>query len=158
MTIIGVAGRYQSTLGNWPGCCKKTAKVTTQRGIRSAILPLSRRYHTNRFYQPRWLKGDMYTDTAIAKVKSLNGNKYAQVFANTNNFVAIYPMRSKTMAGDALAEFTQDFGTPTRIYSDGLKEQTEQGTTFVKTAKQLHIELRQTEPRRPEQNRAEGSI
>jgi hypothetical protein len=92
---------------------KQTANVTTQRGIRSAILPLRRRYCTYRFSQPRRLKGDMYIDTAIAKVKSLNGNKYAQVFANTNNFVAVYPMRSKTMAGDALAEFTQDFGIPT---------------------------------------------
>jgi hypothetical protein len=114
--------------------------------------------HRSVLYQLRRLKGDMYTDMAIGKVKLLNGNKYAQVFADTNNFVAVYPMRSKTMAGDALAEFTQDFGVPTRIYSDGSKEQTEQGTTFVKTAKMLHIELRKTGLQQPEQNRAEGSI
>jgi hypothetical protein len=43
----------------------------------------------------------------------MNGNKVAQVFSNSNNFVAVYPMRSKAMAGDALAEFTQDYGIPT---------------------------------------------
>ena len=137
---------------------KQTLKVTTQRGVRSAILPLSRRYRTDRFYQPRRIKGDMYTDTAVAKTLSLNQNKYAQVFSNTNNFVAVYPMRSKTMAGDALKEFAQDFGIPDRLYSDGSKEQTKADTDFVKTAKKLHIELRVTEPERPEQNRAEGTI
>ena len=67
-------------------------------------------------------------------------------------------MRSKTMAGDALKEFAQDFGIPDRLYSDGSKEQTKADTDFVKTAQKLHIELRVTEPERPEQNRAEGTI
>lgn len=101
------------------GSAKQTLKVTTQRGVRSAILPLSRRYRSDRFYQNRRIKCDIYTDTAIAKVKSLNQNKVAQVFANTNNFVAVYPMRAKSMAGDALKEFAHDYGIMPRLYSDG---------------------------------------
>jgi hypothetical protein len=121
-------------------------------------MPLSRRYRTDRFYQPRRLKDDFYTDTAISKTLSINGNKYAQIFSNTRNFVAVYPMEKKSMAGDALKEFTQDYGIMNRLYSDGSREQTGAKTTFVKTAKKMHIELRVSEPQRPEQNRAEGTI
>ena len=36
---------------------KQTLRVTTQRGIRSAILPLSRWYRTDRMYHQRMLRG-----------------------------------------------------------------------------------------------------
>ena len=36
---------------------KQTIKVTTQRGVRSAILPLSRRYRTDRMYNQKRLRG-----------------------------------------------------------------------------------------------------
>jgi hypothetical protein len=62
------------------------------------------------------------------------------------------------MAGDALNEFTQDYGIMNCLYSDGSREQTGAKTTFVKTAKKMHIELCVSEPQQPEQNRAEGTI
>ena len=44
--------------------------------------------------------------------KSLDGNRYAQVFATEDFFAAAYPMEAKSMAGDALKEFITEFGVP----------------------------------------------
>ena len=54
--------------------------------------------------------------------KSLEGNKYAQVFANKAFFSCIYPMDSKKKAGDSLRLFPQEFGVPERLTFDGSKE------------------------------------
>ena len=53
---------------------QQTIHVTTQRGIRSGILPLSRCYKADRFYQCKRLDGHFYTDTYYARSKSLHGN------------------------------------------------------------------------------------
>jgi hypothetical protein len=53
------------------------------------------------FFIPRF-GGDWYTDTMDGRVKSRDGNRYAQAFANKNYFPAVYPMDSKKKAGDAL--------------------------------------------------------
>ena len=66
---------------------QQTIHVTTQRGIRSTILPLSRRYRADRFYQRKRLDGHFYTDTYYARAKSLHGNTCAQSFANKEQFV-----------------------------------------------------------------------
>jgi hypothetical protein len=51
---------------------KQTIRVTTQRGTRSAILPLSRRYRTDRMYHQKKLRGPkFYTDTLFGRCKSL---------------------------------------------------------------------------------------
>ena len=103
---------------------KQTLKVTTQRGVRSAILPLSRRYRTDRMYNQRKLRGQkFYTDTLIGKYKSLTNNTCAQIFANESYFVKIYPMESKASAGRALRQFVRDFGVPEQLTSDGAAEQ-----------------------------------
>ena len=44
--------------------------------------------------------------------KSLEGNKYTQVFANKAFFSRIYPMDSKKKAGDALRLFFQELSVP----------------------------------------------
>ena len=49
-----------------------TMKVTTQRGKRSALLPLSRRYRANRIHGMRRLNGKFATDTLFSDIKSLN--------------------------------------------------------------------------------------
>jgi hypothetical protein len=72
---------------------KQTIKVTTQRGVRSAILPLSRRYRTDRMYNQKRLRGQrFYTDTLIGKYNSLTNNTCAQIFANESFFAKAYPM------------------------------------------------------------------
>ena len=101
---------------------KNTIKITTQKGVRSAILPLSRRYRADRVFERPLLRGDFYTDTMDARAKSLEGNKYAQVFANRDLFAIAYPMRAKLAAGDGLRQFIQDFGQPERLTFDGSQE------------------------------------
>ena len=74
------------------------------------------------YERPRF-KGIVYTDLLHGHFKSLDGNKYAQIFATEDFFAAAYPMETKAMAGDALKEFISDFGVPDKIVMDGVGEQ-----------------------------------
>ena len=64
----------------------QTIKSTSQWLLRSAILPLAQR-----------LRGVVYTDTMHGHFKSLDGNKYAQIFTTEDYFAAAYPMESKAL-------------------------------------------------------------
>ena len=63
--------------------------------------------------------------------KSLHGNKYAQIFATKDYFVAPYPMETKALAGEALNEFITDYSVPDKIVMDGEGEQTGKRSTFM---------------------------
>ena len=56
------------------GQATQTLKVTTQRLMRSAILPLARRYHADRMFIGPRIRGTIYTDTMYSHYKSLDGN------------------------------------------------------------------------------------
>jgi hypothetical protein len=137
---------------------KRTLLVTTQRGIRSAILPLSRRYRTDLMYMTPRLKQRFYSDTVYGRHRSLHGNTCAQVFTNKSYFVAVYPMESKALAGDALKQFIKEYGVPEAITVDGSQEQTARKSTFVKMLRKYDVDLHVTEPYNPRQNPAEGVI
>ena len=98
---------------------EKTIRATTQRLLQSAILPLVRRYHADRMYERPRFRNTVYTDTMHGHFKSLDGNRYAQVFATEDFFAAAYPMEAKSMAGDTLKEFITEFGVPDKIVMDG---------------------------------------
>ena len=100
---------------------KETLRKTTQRFLRSAVLPLSRRYRTDMMFERKTLRGQWSTDTMDGRCKSLDGNRYAQVFANKSYFSRIYPMDSKRKAGDSLRLFCQEFGVPEKLLFDGSK-------------------------------------
>ena len=93
----------------------QTIKSTSQWLLRSAILSLAQRYRTNRMYDRPRLRGVVYTDTMRGHIKSLDGNKYAQIFATEEFFVAAYLMESKTLAGNALKEFVTNYGVPDNV-------------------------------------------
>ena len=76
-----------------------TLKSTTQKIVRSAVLPLGRRYKTDRLYHLPRLPGDWYNDTLHGCTKYKEGNKYGQVFTNNTYFAAIYPMYTKKKVG-----------------------------------------------------------
>jgi Reverse transcriptase (RNA-dependent DNA polymerase) len=137
---------------------KKTLAATTQRGVRSAELPLSRRYRTDRHYRKPLLHGRFYCDTLFGRHKSLNGNTCAQVFANKSFFVVAYPMDTKAKAGAALREFISEFGVPELLTFDGSREQMGKNTEFMKTVKRHDIDYHISEPYQPNQNAAEGVI
>jgi Reverse transcriptase (RNA-dependent DNA polymerase) len=137
---------------------KKTLAATTQRGVCSAELPLSRRYRTDRYYRKPQLHGRFYCDTLFGRHKSLNGNTCAQVFANKSFFVVAYPMDTKAKAGAALREFISEYGVPELLTFDGAREQMGKNTEFMKTVKRHDIDYHVSEPYQPNQNAAEGVI
>jgi len=138
---------------------KQTLLVTTQRGVRSAILPLSRRYRTDRMYNQRKLRGQrFYTDTLIGKYKSVTNNTCAQLFANESFFAKAYPMEKKSFAGAALRQFIRDYGVPEQLTFDGAAEQVKPKTDFMKHIRHYDIDYHIIEPHRPQQNRAETVI
>ena len=135
-----------------------TLKKTTQRFLRSAVLPLSRRYRTDMMFERKTLRGQWSTDTMDGRCKSLDGNQYAQVFANKSYFSRIYPMDSKRKAGEALRLFCQEFGVPEKLTFDGSKEQTGKGTQFMKQIRRHDIDYHVSEPDLHNQNPVEGVI
>ena len=137
---------------------ENTIRVTTQMATRSATMPLARRYRADRVFEHSLLRGQFYTDTLDGRCKSLDGNSYAQVFANKDLFAVVYPMQSKAMAGDALRQFVHDYGRPEHLTYDGSGEQCGKKTEFVKNIRKYAIDYHITEPNRPNHNFAEGVI
>ena len=54
---------------------RNTVQVTTQNAVRSAILPLRRRYRADRVFERPLLRGHYYCDTMDGRHKSLDSNK-----------------------------------------------------------------------------------
>jgi hypothetical protein len=109
-------------------------------------------YHTPR------LEGNWYGDTLISNIKSIEGNTCAQIFANDEHFVKVYPMESKAMAGEALRQMGRDYGIMEKLTIDGSNEQTAKGSLFMQTTKKNDVRFHITEPYRHNQNRAETVI
>ena len=137
-----------------------TIDATTQNGTRSAILPLSRRYRADRRYNLRRLEGEFSTDSLYAEVKSILGNKYAQLYSMRNGFTAIYPLEN--LSGDSigytLKDFSHDFGIPGKLKLDGFSSQVGKRTLMMKTIRENRIEYHISEPYNPNQTPAEGAI
>jgi len=70
------------------------------------------------------------------------------VFANSGYFATVYPMDTKSKAGDALRTFFQEFGVPDRWTCDGSKEQTGKKTEFMQQVRKNDIDLHVIEPER----------
>ena len=64
----------------------QTIKSTSQQILRSAILPLAQRYQADRMYKRPRLCGVVYNNTMHGHFKSLDGNKYTQIFATEDYF------------------------------------------------------------------------
>ena len=64
------------------GQARETLKRTTQHIVRSATMPLARRYRADNMYEKQRLRGEWFTDTLDGRVTSQDGNSYGQVFAN----------------------------------------------------------------------------
>jgi hypothetical protein len=137
---------------------RQTLKRTTQRFLRSALLPLSRRYKADRIYQTPRLQGEWYTDTVEGRCKSGDGNRYGQVFANKDYFATFCPMDSKGKAGEALWTFCQEFGVPEKLRFDGSKEQTGKNTEFQKQIRKNNIQQHVSEPDMHNQSPAKGVV
>ena len=139
---------------------RATLKATTQHGVRSAILPLSRRYRADRRYAQRWLLGKFSTDTFNATTKSLHGHKVSQIYSHKAGFVATYDMTKDDgpTVGQTLNDFIHEWGILDTLVFDGAKVQTGQNTLFMKIVREANIDYHVSEPRQPNQNPSEATI
>ncbi len=134
---------------------RQTIQRTTQRGIRTVLHPsLSRRFRTNdRALRYRRLPHPVFGDTLIAGTTSLQGNKYAEVFATSFGWSRAFPMQHKSDAHEALSLLFQRDGVPPACIVDGSLEQVK--GEFRRKLKEASCRLKQTEPYSPWQNAAE---
>ena len=89
------------------GQATETLKRTTQRISWSAVMPLARRYRSDKMYEKPQLRGEWFADTLDGRLISKYGNRYGQVFSKIVLFVHIYPMDTKRKVGDTLRTFFQ---------------------------------------------------
>ena len=137
---------------------RETLKATTQRGIRTAVHPLTRRYRTDHFLlRYRRLNTQFYSDTVFATTKSLKGNKCAQVFT-AKDFIRVHPMVSKKECAHALQVFSEDVGIPSDLCTDGAAGLTGHKSEWRKLCRELRVKTRGSEPYTQSQNQAETSI
>jgi hypothetical protein len=137
---------------------KETLKRTTQQLARLAVMPLARCYRADRGLQTKQLDRMWASNMMDGRVKSLDGNRYGQVFSNATFFAKIYPMAGKADAGQALKTFVMELGVPKELTIDGSKDQTKPGMEFMKCCRRNDIKVQRTEPERPNQNPAKGVI
>jgi hypothetical protein len=135
-----------------------TLRATTRRLIRSALMPLARRYRTDRMFSVNRLEGTFATDTMDMRCKSIHGEKFCQVFANKEFFAAAYPIERKADAHEPLDLFVNEYGAMELLISDGAKEQVGKHTEFQAKLKKYNIKSKVSERERSNQNPAEGVI
>ena len=78
ISIESIADRWHVSMSNQ----KQTHEVTTQKGVKSLILPLSQLCKADHHFNRATLKEKWYADWIFGRTKSLDGNLGAQVFAN----------------------------------------------------------------------------
>ena len=117
---------------------KKTLRVTTQQGVRTAIHPITCRYRVDHLAL-HWnrLNDEFYTDTLFSRVKSLAGNNCAQVFTN-GQYTVIYPIENRRQVGTTLGDFVDDVGIPDKLTADQAGEQFHRETDFMPSAIPSH--------------------
>ena len=158
------AERSAVTLANRFGIgitrAQDTMRVTTQRGTRSALLPLSRRYRADRQFGVKRLAISMATDALYGPTKSVRGNIASQVYSHKCGFNRCYHMPSVDgdNTGRTLKDFIHEYGAPDRLTFDGHRSQIGKHTLFQKTIRQYDITPHRSAPYRPNENPAEGAI
>jgi hypothetical protein len=135
-----------------------TLKATTRRLIRSALMPLARRYRVDRMFTTNRLEGTFATDTMDLRCNSIHGERYCQVFANKEFFAVAYPIEKKSDAHEPLDRFVRDYGAMDFLISDGANEQVGKHSKFQEKVKRYNIQHKTSETKRPNQNPAEGVI
>jgi hypothetical protein len=143
-----------------PERAKATMNVTTQRGTRSAIMPLARRYRADRYLEVKRLRGKFATDTLFRPCRSLNGNIATQVYTHKMGFNATYHLKRVygEEVGTSLQDMIHEYGAPEHLTFDGAAVQVRANTKFMKTIKRADIRYHVSQRDRPNDNPAEAGI
>ena len=85
-------------------------------------------------------------DALQLKVKSLNGNAYANLFTN-GKYMRVYPTAGKSLRefADSLTDFTDDVGIPDTVFCDLAPEYVRPRTLSMKEVRRLKIWMRNAE-------------
>lgn len=137
---------------------RSTLQATLQRGTRSAILPLERRYRADRRFGKKRLHTTISTDTAYFPCRSLRGNVASQVYWEKCGFSSCYhaSRANDRNIGPTLPAFSNDYGVPDRLKMDGAQIQVGRNTEFQAFIRANEIKLHISHPYRPNENPAEG--
>lgn len=131
---------------------RKVIRVTTQKGVRTALHPLTRRYRVDHIdLYRRKLDVQVYTDNLKSKVVSLDGNLYAQIYTGAG-VTAVYPTATRDKAGLSLQSFCDDFGVPAHLRADLAGETSGKSTPFMATVDKYNIDITWSEQGRKNQN------
>ena len=95
----------------------------------------------------------MYTDMMFHKVKSLHGNKCAQIFCTDFEWCHAFPLPKKSQAHEALTIIHQHFGAPAKMIADNAPKLSE--GKFVRKSKHAGTDLTTVKPYTQEHNHAE---
>ena len=137
---------------------KLTVDNTTQRAVRDfSTTTGSRRLkpYANMLRYKR-LETEMYTDTLIARCKSLDGNTCAQIYCTPFMFSYVRPMRAKSEAHLSLDDLFRKYGVPHTMIPDNAKELTK--AEFKRKCDKAQCWLKPVESYTPNANLAEDCI
>ena len=146
--------------GIGPKRAQATIDATTQRGTRSAVLPIARRYRADRMYNVQRLNCKLSCDTIWSDVRSLLQNNCAQVYTHKCGFAVPYPLQRANgdVIGHSLQNLIHEYGAPAHLTFDGAAVQAGNNTLFMKTLRKYEIQYHISSPRRPNENPSEQAI
>ena len=120
---------------------KEMLEKTTQKGIRQAIHPLTRRYRVDHLNLHRNELGGQWTlDHLESRIRSIRGNTGAFTISN-GNFVEAYakPAKDQYQAADALRRFCKDIGIPVNLKTDMAGSFEGRHTVYQEVVRKNHI-------------------
>ena len=135
-----------------------TLKSTTQKVVRSAVMPLARRYQADHMFVVRRVHGMISTDTMDAQCNSIHAEKYLQVFGNKEFFVEAYTIKRKADCHEGLETFVHEYGKMERLIYDGAPEKIGRKTEFQRIIRKYDIRGHRAESGRSNQNPVEVCI
>jgi hypothetical protein len=116
-------------------------RVTTQRGVRMAVNPITRRYRVDHLdLNLNRLKGVWEVDWLLSKVKSTTQSTGSFVYSN-GVFTEVYPQEThaESSARDSLNAFIEDVGAPEGIKTDSAAEFTGRNSEFATLCRKRSI-------------------
>jgi hypothetical protein len=120
---------------------QRTLTMTTQKGIRTALHPLTKRYRVDHlFLNRRKLPGRWQTDVMFSKVKSLEGHTCSNVITN-GRYTRVHPLSSKKHVAVALHDMERDVGTPMGLRANLAGEYLGKNTEWIAACKKYHIKM-----------------
>ena len=154
------ANSLSELFGISPQRAAQTVRATRQRGVRSAILPIGRRYRADRMYDTKRLNGKFATDTLYGATVSLRGNKASQIYSHKCGFKTLYHLSKENneQIGQSLKDFIFEYGAPSQLTYDGAAVQIGSKTLFQETIRKADIKPHVSNPYRADENAAESAI